>query len=113
MQKDIGNGMTLPRDYADAWEIELVIQDICTEVCRRARKKGLMGSVVSVSVSGADFDRPTGFHRQVKDPTNITVDVCKIAKLIFHQHWDGQPVLHVGVSISQLTDADTYLNSIR
>ena len=38
-QKDIGNGMTLPRDYTEAWEIEVVILDICTEVCRRARKK--------------------------------------------------------------------------
>ncbi|KQY91045.1 DNA polymerase IV [Paenibacillus sp. Root52] len=109
-QKDIGNGMTLPRDYAESWEIEVVIQDICTEVCRRARKKGLMGSVVSVSVSGADFDHPTGFHRQVKlpDPTNITVDVCKMAKRIFHHYWDGQPVRRVGVSLSQLSDADTY-----
>lgn len=109
-QKDIGNGMTLPRDFTEAWEIEVVILDICTEVCRRARKKGLMSSVVSVSVSGADFDHPTGFHRQVKlsDPTNITVDVCKIAKRIFHQHWDGQPVRRVGVSLSQLSNADTY-----
>lgn len=109
-QKDIGNGMTLPRDFTEAWEIEVVILDICTEVCRRARQKGLMGSVVSVSVSGADFDHPTGFHRQVKlsDPTNITVDVCKIAKRIFHQHWDGQPVRRVGVSLSQLSNADTY-----
>lgn len=43
IQKDIGNGMTLPRDYTEAWEIEVVILDICTEVCRRARKKHLMG----------------------------------------------------------------------
>ena len=114
VQKDIGNGMTLPRDYTDAWEIEVVIQDICTEVCRRARRKGLMGSVVTMSLSGADFDRPTGFSRQVKlpDPTNITVDVCKIAKRIFHQHWDGQPVRRVGVSLSDLSDAETYQLSL-
>ncbi|UNK21248.1 hypothetical protein MNQ98_10795 [Paenibacillus sp. N3/727] len=43
--------MTLPRDYAEAWEIEVIILDICTEVCRRARQKKLIGSVVSVGVA--------------------------------------------------------------
>lgn len=113
-QKDIGNAMTLPRDYTEAWEIAVVIQDICTEVCRRTRKKGLMGSVVTMSLSGADFDHPTGFSRQIKlpDPTNITVDVCKIAKQLFHQYWDGQPVRRVGVSLSNLSSADTYQLSL-
>lgn len=114
IQKDIGNGMTLPRDYSEAWEIEVVILDICTEVCRRARKKGLMGSVVSVGVSGADFDHPTGFHRQIKlpDPTNITVDVYEVAKELFHKHWDGFPVRRVGVSLSDLSNDDTYQLSL-
>lgn len=114
VQKDIGNAMTLPRDYTEAWEIAVVIQDICTEVCRRTRKKGLMGSVVTMSLSGADFDHPTGFSRQIKlpDPTNITVDVCKIAKQLFRQYWDGQPVRRVGVSLSNLSSADTYQLSL-
>ncbi|MGF7048529.1 DNA polymerase-4 [Paenibacillus sp. DS2015] len=110
VQKDIGNGMTLPRDYTQAWEIEAVILDICTEVSRRSRKKGLMGSVVSISVSGADFDRPTGFHRQMKleDPTNITREVYEVAKKLFHTHWDRQPVRRVAISLSELSGADSY-----
>lgn len=114
VQKDIGNGMTLPRDYTDAWEIEVVILDICTEVCRRARKKGLMGSVVSVGIAGADFDNPTGFHRQVKlfDPTNITVEVYETAKKLFHQHWDGLPVRRVGISLSSLCNDENYQLSL-
>ncbi|HEY2494901.1 MAG TPA: DNA polymerase IV [Paenibacillus sp.] len=110
VQKDIGNGMTLPRDYIQAWEIEVVILDICTEVSRRARKKGLMGSVVSVSVSGVDFDHPTGFHRQMtlEDPTNITTEVYDAARKIFHTHWDREPVRRVGVSLSELSGAGSY-----
>ncbi|RUT48585.1 DNA polymerase IV [Paenibacillus anaericanus] len=110
MQKDIGNGMTLPRDYSEARDIEIVIQDISTEVCRRARRKGLMGSVVSLSISGADFDHPTGFHRQMKleDPTNLTKEVYEAAKRLFYINWDRQPVRRVGISLSGLTDADTY-----
>lgn len=113
-QREIGNGMTLPRDYAQAWEIEVVLLDICTEVCRRARQKGYNGSVVSVSISGADFDIRTGFHRQRKltDPTNITQEVFNAAKQLFHQHWNGLPIRRVGVSLSDLSDANTYQMSL-
>ncbi|OMF76813.1 DNA polymerase IV [Paenibacillus glucanolyticus] len=113
-QKDIGNGMTLPRDYTEAWEVEVAILDICTEVCRRARKKRLMGNVVSLGISGADFDFRTGFHRQVKmpDPSNITVDVYEFAKKLFHVNWDGLPVRRVSVSLSDLCNDDTYQLSL-
>lgn len=66
---------------------------------------------MSVSVSGADFYHPIGFHRQAKipDPTNITIDVCHIVKSIFHRYWNGQPMHRVGVSLSHLSNsADTY-----
>jgi len=114
VQKDIGNGMTLPRDYSQAWEIEAVILDICTEVSRRVRKKGLMGSVVSIGISGADFDHPTGFHRQMKldDPTNITAEVYDVAKKIFHRSWDRQPVRRVSISLSGLSSAESYQLSL-
>lgn len=110
VQKDIGNGMTLPRDYTKAKDIEVVILDICTEVSRRARKKGLKGSVVSIGISGADFDHPTGFHRQTKleDPSNLTLEIYSAARRLFHQFWDRQPVRRVGISLSGLSDANTY-----
>lgn len=109
-QKEIGNGMTLPRDYTQAWEIEAVLLDLCTEVSRRARQKGLIGSVVSVGISGADFEVRTGFHRQRKlpDPTNLTQEVYDAAKTLFYENWDGLPVRRVGVSISDLSDSNTY-----
>ena len=110
IQKNIGNGMTLPRDYSEAWEIEAVLLDICTEVTRRARKNELMARVISVSISGADFDHPTGFHRQMKldDPTNITTEVYDAAKKLFHKFWDKRPVRRVSVSLSELSSTTSY-----
>lgn len=69
-----------------------------------------MGSVISVGISGIDFDQKTGFHRQVKiaDPTNITLDVYKVAKKLFYDYWDRQPVRRVGVSLSDLFEDETY-----
>ncbi|GAA4879259.1 DNA polymerase IV [Paenibacillus vulneris] len=109
-QKVIGNGMTLPRDYAHAWEIEVVLNELTSQVCRRARNKNVMGRTVSVSCMGADWDYPTGFSRQMKmdDPSNISVDVFSNVKKLFHKFWDGLPVRRLGVSLSDLSSADVY-----
>ncbi len=109
-QKGIGNGMVLPRDYADAYDIEVVLRELCSQVCRRARTSNLMGQVVSVSCSGADWDFPTGFHRQMKlnTATNLSMEMFAAVKKIFHQHWDKQPVRRLGVDLSQLKDDSVY-----
>lgn len=113
-QKVIGNGMTLPRDYREAWEIEVVLLDLVSQVCRRTREKGLMGAVVSMGLGGADWDNPTGFSRQLKmlDPTNVTVDVYAMVKKIFHTHWDKMPVRRLSVALSNLSSSDTYQLSL-
>ena len=103
-QKAIGHHMTLPRDYRKQANIKVVLLELCEEVCRRARQHHVMGHTVSVSVRGADFDSPTGFHRQKKMayPTNNTVDMFKVAWELFLTFWDHEPVRSLGVSLSQL-----------
>lgn len=107
-QKIIGNGMTLPRDYYELWEIQVVIQELVIQVCRRLRQKKLMGRVVSVSCSGADFDFPQGFSRQIKmdDPTDISSDIYQVAKSLFIKHWTGYPIRRIGVAVSELSSSE-------
>lgn len=103
-QKGIGHHMTLPRDYHTAAEIKVVLLELCEEVCRRARSKQLMGSVVSVGCRGADFDAPVGFSRQLKlaEQTNDGMVLYEAACRLFDRHWQGTPVRSVGVSLGQL-----------
>ncbi len=103
-QKAIGHGMTLPRDYADYHEISIVLRELCEEVCRRARKSGVMGSTVSVSVGGANYMIRTGFHRQTTlyEPTNITKEVYIAADSLFSMFWDGLPIRRLAVNLSNL-----------
>ena len=109
-QKAIGHNMTTPRDYTRAEEIEILLLELSEEVGRRARVKGFMGSVVSCGCRGADFDHPTGFHRQMKLPlvTNHGPDISAAARQLFHQHWDGQPVRSIGVTLTGLGSAEEY-----
>ncbi len=103
-QKGIGHHMTLPRDYHTADEIKVILLELCEEVCRRARSKGLMGSVVSVGCRGADFEKPAGFWRQMKitDPTNDAMQLYQVSCRLFDQHWQQHPVRSVGVNLGQL-----------
>lgn len=107
-QKSIGHQMTLPRDYQTAEQIAVVILELSELVCQRCREQGLMGSVVSVGCQGADFDRPTGFYRQMKlaDPTNLAEDVYAAAMVLLRRHWDGLPVRKVAVTLGELVSDD-------
>ncbi|WP_054028085.1 DNA polymerase IV [Bacillus sp. FJAT-28004] len=112
--KAVGHMMTLPRDYGKLEEIKVVLLELTELVCQRCRGKGYMGHVVSVGLMGADYDRPTGFSRQMKmdDPTNVTNQVYRAAVELMQRHWDGYPVRKVGVSLSQFSQDDEYQLSL-
>ncbi len=108
-QKAIGHHMTLPRDYHTAEEIRVVLLELCEEVCRRARRHGLMGRTVHVGCRGADFSLPTGFHRQAGMPeaTHDASTLFRHAWRVFEKFWDGKPVRSLGVTLANLQDDRT------
>ncbi|MBB3109522.1 DNA polymerase-4 [Paenibacillus phyllosphaerae] len=103
-QKGIGRQTTLPVDYHTAEDIHVVLLELSALICERSRKKHYQGAVVSVGVQGADFDKPTGFSRQMKldVPTNLTREVYAAAKQVFEKHWNGLPVRKVWVQLGSL-----------
>ncbi|WP_309121341.1 DNA polymerase IV [Paenibacillus sp.] len=107
-QQAIGHGMTLPRDYAEARDIETVLLELSEEVCRRCRFRGVMGRVLSVGCTGAGFE--FGFSRQTTllMPTQVTNHVYRAAKELFRVHWDGRPVRQVSIALGGLVRDDTY-----
>ncbi|MEJ9219465.1 DNA polymerase IV [Paenibacillus glucanolyticus] len=112
--KSVGHMMTLPRDYAKLEEIKVVLLELTELVCQRCRGLGFMGHVVSVGCMGADFDRPTGFSRQMKmdDPSNITNQVYRWACRLLESYWDGLPIRRVGISLSQFSPDTEYQMSL-
>ncbi|MBE3554605.1 MAG: DNA polymerase IV [Thermicanus sp.] len=115
-RKGVGHSMTLPRDYREQREIEIILLELTEEVCRRLRRLKLRGRTISVSVRGADFDRPTGFHRSytLTDASNITMEVYQAVIHLFRKHWDGEPVRSVGMGVTNLEEDDQYqLNLFR
>lgn len=109
-QKAIGHHMTLPKDYETLDDIKVILLELSEEVAKRARAKHYRGHTVSVGVRGANFDMPTGFHRQIKltSPTNFGMDIFHAAFKLFTKFWDGLPIRSAGVTLSQLQQADFY-----
>lgn len=68
-----------------------------------------MGQVVSVGCQGANFDHPTGFHRQMKPrgSNHLSDDVHQASLVLFKKHWDGLPVRKISVSLEELVRDDT------
>ncbi|KMK75904.1 DNA polymerase IV [Alkalihalobacillus pseudalcaliphilus] len=104
-QKAIGHGMTLPRDYDNLTDIRVVLLELCEEVCRRARSKGVQGETVSLSISGASYELPQGFHRQLKieQATNITLELFHAACQLLERFWQNYPIRRLAVSLSSLS----------
>lgn len=112
--KSVGHMMTLPRDYRKLEEIKVPLLILTEQVCQRCRSLGFMAQVVSVGCMGADFDRPTGFSRQLKmeDPSNITNQVYRWACRLLEMYWDGLPIRRIGISVTQLTTDSEYQLSL-
>ncbi len=103
-QKGVGNSITLPRDYHQKTDIEIILLELTEEVCRRARLIKKRGKTIHLLMRGADFDHPTGFSRQISlpFPTNHTMEIYQMVIKLFVKFWDGKPVRSIGVSLSQL-----------
>lgn len=109
--KSVSHGKTLRASlYRKSEDIEVVLLELVVEVCRRARRLGYQGRVVSVGAAETDGERRSGFNRQVTLPqsTSLTHEVAAAAHKIFTEFWQGMPVTHLYVSLTQLTDDSTY-----
>ncbi len=78
--------------------------ELCEEVCRRARQKERMGSVLSIGCRGANLAAGEGFGRQMKlaEATNDAMALYEAACRLFERHWTGGPVRSIGVTLGQL-----------
>ncbi|MDC0764908.1 DNA polymerase IV [Brevibacillus sp. AG] len=104
VQKGIGQQITLPRDFHTFADIKTILLELLEEVCRRARSKELMGSVLTVGCRGADLVAGTGFNRQMKltEQTNDVMTLYQAACFLFNRHWEQTPVRSIGVNLGQL-----------
>ncbi|MFT8363449.1 MAG: DNA polymerase IV [Sporolactobacillus sp.] len=106
VQKAIGHHMTLPFDYVQLKDIQIILLELSEEVAYRARQRHYRGSVITISVTGS-FERHTHVSRQVSLPfaTNFGMDIYQAANHLFTEYWDQLPVRGLAITLTHLQPA--------
>jgi DNA polymerase-4 len=99
--KSVGHSMTLERDIEDRRDVLKYLLQLSEMVGRRARRYGVAGKTVTLTVRYADF---TTFGRQQtrKEPTNSSEEIYTEAVSILDTFLLTQPVRLLGVRITNL-----------
>lgn len=103
--KSFGHGITLLRDYRDPEEIRTIILELSEEVARRARAARMAGRTVHLGIGYSKTEKHPGFHcsRTMEQPTNVTMDLYHTCLQLFQEHYTGETVRRVSVTLSQLS----------
>ncbi|OME83101.1 DNA polymerase IV [Paenibacillus sp. FSL A5-0031] len=107
--KSVSHGKTLRASlYTKKVDIEVVILELCAEVCRRARKIGIQGRVVALGLGETDGLYAHSFGRQMTlpYPTNLTHELRAAILRLFNEHWKGMPVSYITIVLTQLAKDD-------
>jgi len=104
IQKGVGNSTTIAFDVTERSEAHKILLALTERVAMRLRKLGYLASLVSVSVKTNGFVR---YSHQVKLPNsiNVTSEIYDHVCMLFDQCWKGEPIRHLGVSLSDFSAA--------
>lgn len=103
--KSIGNSSTIPFDIDNREEAHLMILSLSEMVGMRLRDSTYLTRLVSVSYKTHTFNS-TGHQRKFDIPTDHTNDIYKMARTLFDDIWDGTPIRHLGVRVSEFCEND-------
>ncbi|HWJ02682.1 MAG TPA: DNA polymerase IV [Verrucomicrobiae bacterium] len=103
--KGMGNSTTIPFDVENGQTASLVLLSLAESVSARLRQAGILGRLVSVSFRTNEF-YSCSHQRKVSNPTDCTEEIWKIACELFNELWQGQPLRHMGLRVSELCQGD-------
>ncbi|WP_108991650.1 Y-family DNA polymerase [Paenibacillus agaridevorans] len=91
--------------YTRREDIEVVLLELCIEVCRRARRLGVQGRVVSLGMGETDGKRANSINRQLTltNPTSLTQELSEAVMRLFNEYWQGLPASHLMIALNQLS----------
>lgn len=101
--KGIGNSTTISYDVEDRATAHKVILSLCEMVGMRLRNAKSQCSLIAISIRGSDFINYSR-QRKICSSTDCTVEITKIACELFDEAWRFNPIRHIGVSVSQISN---------
>lgn len=103
--KGMGNSTTIPFDVDNREEAHKVILSLCETVGMRLRDSQNCCSLVTVHFRTNEFYN-CGRQRKIYYYTDSTKKISETAYELFDELWNGEPLRHIGVRVSELCTND-------
>lgn len=103
--KGMGNSTTLPFDAEDRDTAHLAIMSLVETVAARLRQAEYCAQLVSVALRTNEF-LGASHQRKIYTATDSTNQIFETACELFDELWQGQPIRHLGVRVSDLCRND-------
>lgn len=109
--KSIGNSTTTAFNIEDKQTAYKVLLSLCESVCMRLRQFNKLCKLISVNIRSSEFVSCS--HQSVLfTPTDCTNKIYESCCRLFDEIWKGEPLRHMGISISQLCTNKAYQLSL-
>ncbi|MBT2598392.1 MULTISPECIES: DNA polymerase IV [Oceanobacillus] len=99
--KSIGSSQTLPHDSTDVTELKQLIHELVDNVERRVKRKEAAGKTVQITIRYHDRKTITRSKKLYNYIDNHS-EILFVAKELFEQHWNEEPVRLLGVSLQDM-----------
>ncbi|MDH8676535.1 DNA polymerase IV [Fusibacter bizertensis] len=103
--KSIGNSSTIPFDIDNQKEAHLMLLSLSEMVAMRLRDSQYLARLVSITYKTNNFNS-LGHQKKFEIPTDHTTEIYHYARTLFDELWDGTPLRHLGVRVSELCEND-------
>jgi DNA polymerase IV len=103
--KSIGNSTTLPRDISNQLELLKVLDKLAEQVAARMKRKEAVATTISVMIRFKDRKTITR-SQKLQNPVSKQIEIADASKSLFLKHWNGDPVRLLGITGTDLLEAD-------
>lgn len=106
-RRGIGNSTTISFDVEDRYTAHMILLSITEMVAMRLRNVGYSCKVISVKIKTNEFIRYS-HQRKLFSETDCTNDIYSVVKKLFNAMWKGEPIRHLGVRVSEISECKDY-----
>lgn len=102
--KGYGNSCTTIHDVTDRQEAYWHLLSLAETVSQRIRADEVRVSCVDISIRDSEL-RFYGHQKQLRSPTDLTLEIYDAACRCFDELWTGYPIRHLGIHASKVSHA--------
>jgi len=109
--KGMGNSTTIPFDVENRNNAHLVLLSLVESVSTRLRQANVLARLVSISFRTNEF-YGCSHQKKLFNSTDCTDEIWEIACELFDELWQGQPLRHMGLRVSEFCQNDFFQTSL-